>query len=73
MKLTYKFRKPKNEHLDLLCSISKQLYNRANWYVRQDYFHLENWLRYQDLNFMLKHSDTYRLLKAQTSQQIFKP
>ena len=30
MKLVYKFRKPKNKHLDLLCSISKKLYNQAN-------------------------------------------
>ena len=72
MKLTYKFRKPKTEHLDLLCSISKKLYNQANWYVRQDFFNLENWLRYEDLNFILNHSAHYKLLKAQTSQQILK-
>ena len=60
------------EHLDLLCSISKKLFNQANWYVRQDFFNLENWLRYEDLNFILKHSTHYRLLKAQTSQQILK-
>ncbi len=72
MKLVYKFRHPKIVHLDLLCSISKKLYNQANWYVRQDFFHLENWLRYQDLNFILQHSDNYKLLKAQTSQQILK-
>ena len=72
MRLVYKFRAPKNEHLDLLCSISKKLYNRANWYIRQDLFHLENWLQYQDLNFILKETDNYKLLKAQTSQQILK-
>jgi len=72
MKLAYKFRNPKTEHLDLLCSISKKLYNQANWYVRQDFFNLGNWLRYQDLNFILKTSTHYKLLKAQTSQQILK-
>jgi len=72
MKLVYKFRKPKTKHLDLLCSISKKLYNQANWYIRQDLFHLENWLRYQDLNFILQSSTHYELLKAQTSQQILK-
>ena len=72
MKLTYRFRHPKCARLDLLCTISKKLYNQANWYVRQDFFHLENWLRYQDLNFILQHSDNYKLLKAQTSQQILK-
>ena len=72
MKLTYKFRMPKTEYLDVLCSISKKLYNKANWYIRQDFFHLENWLRYQDLNFILNGSNHYKLLKAQTSQQILK-
>ena len=72
MRLVYKFRYPKNEHLDLLCSISKKLYNQANWYIRQDFFHLENWLQYQDLNFILKDINHYKLLKAQTSQQILR-
>ncbi|MFX1238133.1 MAG: hypothetical protein ACFFAS_05205 [Promethearchaeota archaeon] len=72
MKLVYKFRTPKNEYLNLLCSISKKLYNQANWYVRQDFFHLENWLAYQDLNFILKNFDYYKLFKAQTSQQLLK-
>ena len=68
----YKFRYPKSAHLDVLCYISKKLYNHANFYVRQDFFNLENWLRYQDLNFILKNSKNYKLLKAQTSQQILK-
>ncbi len=72
MKLAYKFRIPKNKNLDVLCTISKKLYNQANWYIRQDFFHLENWLRYQDLNFILKNCKQYKLLKAQTSQQILK-
>jgi len=72
MKLTYKFRIPNNKNLDVLCTISKKLYNQANWYIRQDFFHLENWLRYQDLNFILKNYKQYKLLKAQTSQQILK-
>ncbi len=40
MKLAYKFRMPKTDHLDFLCSISKKLYNKANWYIRQYFFHL---------------------------------
>ena len=72
MRLVYKFRSPKCEHLDLLCSISKKLYNQTNWYIRQDFFHLENWLQYQDLNVILKDTNIYKLLKAQTSQQILK-
>ncbi len=68
----YKFRYHKSVHLDVLCYISKKLYNHANFYVRQDFFNLENWLRYQDLNFILKNSESYKLLKAQTSQQMLK-
>jgi len=72
MRLTYKFRFPKNAQLDLLCLISKKLYNQANYYVRQDYFHLDNYLNYYDLDFILKKTKNYKLLKAQTSQQILK-
>ena len=72
MRLTYKFRYPKNTQLDLLCLISKKLYNHANFYVRQDYFHLDNYLNYYDLDFILKKTKNYKLLKAQTSQQILK-
>lgn len=72
MRLTYKFRHPKNTHLDILCHISKKLYNQANFYVRQDYFYLENWMRYDDLDFILKNNENYKLLKAQTSQQILR-
>jgi len=50
MRLTYKFRFPKNAQLDFLCQISKKLYNRANFYIRQDYFHLDNYLNYYDLD-----------------------
>ena len=72
MKLVYKFRKPRRKHLDVLCLISKKLYNQANWYIRQDFFHLDNWLRYGDLDYMLKPTQNYQLLKAQTSQQLHK-
>ncbi len=72
MKLVYKFRISKSKQLDTLCSISKKLYNQANWYIRQDLFHLGNWLRYEDVNFILKGTYHYKLLKAQTSQQVLK-
>lgn len=72
MKLAYKIRYKKDKCFDLLCTISKNLYNKANFYVRQEYFHLENILNYYDLVFILKRTKTYKLLKAQTSQQIIK-
>ena len=68
MKLVYKFRYPKSIQLDILCHISKKLYNQANFYMRQDYFHLNNKLSYFDLNFMLRNSTNYKLLKVQSAQ-----
>jgi len=72
MKITYKLRYSSTAHMDLLCHISKKLYNQANYYIRQEFFILENWLRYSNLNYILKPFDNYRLLKSQTSQQILR-
>jgi len=58
--------------LSKLCHLAKNLYNLANWYVRQDFFNLGNILSYYDLNFMLKYKNAYRSLPSQTSQQILK-
>ncbi len=72
MKIIYKFRYRSTAHMDLLCHISKKLYNQANYYIRQEFFNLESWLRYSNLNYILKPFDNYRLLKSQTSQQILR-
>jgi putative transposase len=80
MRLTYKFRyRPKNhqyhqfDQLKQLCYISKNLYNEANYLINQELQQTKKWLRYLDLNKLLK-SDSihYRLLKAQTAQQLLK-
>ena len=73
MRLVYKFRYPRSEQLDLLTQISKNLYNEANYIIRQEFFANGNWTRYYQLNLLLKESSrNYKLLKAQTSQQILK-
>jgi len=73
MRLVYKFRSPQSEQLDLLTHISKNLYNEANYLVRQEFFANGIWIRYYQLNMLLKESSrNYKLLKAQTSQQILK-
>jgi putative transposase len=73
MRLVYKFRYPRSEQLDLLAHISKNLYNEANYLVRQAFFANGLWTRYYQLNMLLKESSrNYKLLKAQTSQQILK-
>jgi len=58
--------------LSKLCHLAKNLYNLANWYVRQDFFNLNNILTYCDLDFILKSTETYQSLPSQTSQQILK-
>ncbi|MEE9379128.1 MAG: transposase [Candidatus Lokiarchaeia archaeon] len=58
--------------LSYLCHLSKNLYNLANYYVRQEYFYLGNWLRYYDLWYMLKEKELYKKLPSQTAQQTLK-
>ncbi len=61
-----------SEQLSKLCHLAKNLYNLGNWYLRQDYFNLNNMLNYYDLDFILKRKEAYRNLPSQTSQQILK-
>jgi len=54
-----------------LCHLSKNLYNEANYIVRQELFETGKWTRYNALNKLLKESsDNYKALPAQTAQQI---
>jgi len=72
MRLTEIIHLRSSEHLSKLCHLAKNLYNLGNWYIRQDFFKLENVLSYYDLDFMLKYKKAYRNLPSQTSQQILK-
>jgi putative transposase len=58
--------------LSKLCHLAKNLYNLANWYVRQDFLNINNILTYYDLDFILKAKQAYQSLPSQTSQQILK-
>ena len=58
--------------LSTACHLAKNLYNLANWYIRQDFFNLNNFLTYYDLDFILKTKQAYQSLPSQTSQQILK-
>ncbi len=55
--------------LSALCHRAKNLYNLANFYVRQELFHLESVPTYYDLDFMLHRQSAYQALPAQTAQQ----
>ena len=61
-----------SDQLSKLCHFAKNLYNLTNWYVRQDFFKLNNFLNYYDLDYILKDKQVYRKLPSQASQQILK-
>ena len=52
--------------------MAKNLYNLANFYYRQFFFHLDEFINYYDLHVILKDHDAYKVLPAQTSQQILR-
>jgi len=74
MRLVYKFRYPKaNLQLSLLTHIAKNLYNEANYLIRQEFIHNGRWIRDAALDKLLKTASlNYKLLKAQTSQQLLR-
>ncbi|MGB5910026.1 MAG: transposase [Promethearchaeia archaeon] len=72
MKLTEVIQVDYSLEFSKLCHLAKNLYNLANWYVRQDFFNLNNILTYYDLDFILKSKQIYQRLPSQTSQQILK-
>ena len=61
-----------NTNLFHLCHIAKNLYNEANYIIRQEFITNKLWLRYNKLYSQLKQSDNYKNLPAQTSKQILK-
>ncbi len=72
MRLTEQIQLKNTAQLSYLCHLSKNLYNFANFCVRQEYFYLGNWLRYYDLWYMLKEKEPYKKLPSQTAQQTLK-
>ena len=73
MRLVYKFRQHRTAQLDCLTRVSKILYNEGNYIIKQEMDKSGKWIWYAKLDKLLKNSSVnYRLLKAQTSQQILK-
>ena len=60
------------DELSSLCHLSKNLWNEANYLIRQEFFMKGNWIRYNTLAATLKTSENYKNLNAQTAQQILK-
>ena len=58
-----------SEELSTICHLSKNLFNEANYLVRQEFFSTGRWIRYTALAGQLKTSENYQQLPAQTAQQ----
>ena len=58
-------------YCDDICFKSKNLYNYANYLIRQEYIFNKNFTGFYELDRLLKEADQidYRALPAQTSQQ----
>ncbi len=72
MRLTEVIQVDYSLELSTICHLAKNLYNLANWYTKQDFFNLNNFLTYYDLDFILKNKQAYQNLPSQTAQQILK-
>jgi IS605 OrfB family transposase len=79
MRLTYKFNfTDKTGYLENYCRISKNLYNQANYIIKQELNTNHKWIRNNQLDKIMKETKNlegqinYKLLKIQTSQQILK-
>ena len=61
-----------DKNLSCLCHLSKNLYNEANYLIRQEFIKTGRWIRYTELYKLLKNSDNYKQLPAQANQQTLK-
>ncbi len=60
-----------NKTFSSLAHLSKNLYNEANYIIRQEFFKNGKWIRYNELNkLLLEESENYRALPAQTAQHV---
>jgi len=58
--------------IDELCWKSKNVYNYANYIIRQEFINNNKWLRYNTLANMVKDSEPYRDLGSNVGQQTLK-
>ena len=62
----------RHDAVSSLCHRSKNVWNAANWYVRQEYFYNEKVLFNEDIDYILKSKPVYKELPAQCAQQTLK-
>ncbi len=62
----------KNKELSKLCHLTKNLYNRANFLIKEELKKSSKLLFYNDLDRLLKSEQSYKLLPAHTAQHTLK-
>ncbi len=72
MQLAERIQFKRSPALSALCHRAKNLYNLANFYVRQELFIVGDVLTYFDLCFMFRGKPAYLALPAQTAQQVLR-
>jgi len=60
------------DELSSLCHFSKNLWKEVNYFIRQEFFTHEKWIRYNTFAGALKTSKNFKNLNDQTAQQILK-
>ncbi len=54
--------------IDEFCFRSKNLYNYANYLIRQEFINNSKYIKYKDMDKMLQKTEPYQLLMSQASQ-----
>ncbi|MGL4503488.1 MAG: RNA-guided endonuclease InsQ/TnpB family protein [Planktothrix sp.] len=60
------------QEIDKLCFASKNLYNAANYLIRQSFIHQGIYLNYNTIQKELQGTDVYKALPAKVSQQVLR-
>lgn len=58
--------------IDSLCFQTKNVYNCANYIIRQEFINNNKWIRYNDLDKLMQEQECYYELGSQCSQQVLK-
>lgn len=58
------------KEIDNLCFLSKNLYNAANYIVRQEFIKNQSYLNYNSVQKILQIQNDYKALPAKVSQQV---
>lgn len=61
---------PYDEHISHLCHIAKNLYNQANYIVRQEFFTNHRYINNREMKKLMKTTENYKSLYSSTAQLV---